>query len=114
MPDSSLDKEVEGLLGKGPEVQWVIELDNFTQLMMDQIKRNAHKGMREAWLEYPLEKTLVYLQISIAELRTALAYGLDVEEKAADVAVYAFILQDVFNNNPALKGIPSDSRYSGD
>ena len=97
-----------------PTPEWLTQHGLFTDLMIAQMERNSHKGMREAWIGYPLEQSMTQLQISIAELRTALAYGVDVDEKAADVGNWAYIVQDCFYNNPTLRGIPANARFSGE
>jgi hypothetical protein len=75
------------------------ELSDFMHTMALQSDRNWHKGGRDTWLETSFEIFLTSLQISIAELRTALTYGVDVDEKAADVANYAFYIWDQWCNN---------------
>ena len=95
------------------EEQWEI-YEKFTTLGAKQIEHNSHKGMRDAWLDYPLEQTLINLKMSVEELRVAAAYGIDVNEKAADVAVWAFIFQDIFFNSPVFTGLPTTKRFTGE
>lgn len=108
MPDSS-NPTVRGFNEVEEEV-----FTKFTSLMHLQMERNSYKGMRDAWLDYPLEKCVTILQMSVQELRTALAYGHDVEEKAADVANWAWIIQDKFWHGPDMIGQPTNRRFTGE
>lgn len=84
--------------------------ENFCVLMVHQMIRNSHKGFRDKWFSESLDKQLLTLQMSVAELRTAITYGIDVEDKAADVANWAAIIADNWKNNPRshVGGVPSD------
>ena len=94
--------------------EWRKQLEHFKALMIHQIERNSHKGMCQAWLQNNLEQYLIELQMNLAELRIALAYGQDVGDKAADVAVDAFIVWDLFTNSPRFHGIPENQRFDGE
>lgn len=79
--------------------------NKFFELMKAQMERNGHRKFREKWFNEPLDLQLTTLQMSIAELRTALVYGIDVEDKAADVANWACIIMDhVINGRGLLSG----------
>jgi hypothetical protein len=95
------------------QVKWIQDMDEFHNLMQKQIERNAHKGMQESWLAYPLEKCMIQLQISQEELRVALAHGVDVDDKAADVANWSFIIQNIFYKS-SLARVHPNARFSGD
>lgn len=87
-------------------------LSSFIGICFRQIVRNWHKGGRDRWTSDSLDGQMLRLNISVQELRTALAYGVDVDEKAADVANWAFIIQDNWYNNPTLKGLPPEKRFN--
>lgn len=84
----------------------------FSQTMLAQVERNRHKGMRKVWTAQDLDAQMLRLNISVQELRTALAYGVDVEDKAADCAVWSFMIWDNFTNNPELIGLPPGKRFN--
>lgn len=90
-------------------VVWKDLVNGFAFQMKAQIERNMHKGGREAWLEASFDQYLLELQQNVAELRVALTYGNAVLDKAADVAVDAFIIWDIWHTfggiqDPAQKG----------
>lgn len=93
---------------------WQYQIAQFFDLCKEQMLRNRHKGMRETWTAQSLDAQLLSLQVSVAELRTALAYGVDVPDKAADVANWGFIIQDNFHHNPELIGLPPTKRFTSD
>jgi hypothetical protein len=111
--DASTSEHEAQRLAQGT-LEWEEKLDEFLALMKKQILRNSHKGMRDAWLDYPLEGDVQAVKMSVEEARLAMAYGIDVDEKWADVAVWAFISSDAFHNNPALRGIPLHKRFTGE
>lgn len=101
-----------------PQSEWEKKLDEFFHAMKQQIMLNSHKGMRDAWLSNPLEDQVISIKINTQELRTALAYGVDVLDKAADVAVWSFFVWDNFANNskwgPEGRTTPPDKRFTGE
>lgn len=84
-----------GDLGESVELSEISELvRRFAAHMFERIRLNKHKGLRKAWLKYSVDGTLIELQMNKEELRIALAYGVDVLDKAADVAVDALMIWD--------------------
>jgi hypothetical protein len=94
-------------LPPGVDETWI----GFFARMAEQMRRNQHKGFQDTWFNEPLSKQLSVLHQSVEEVRVALAYGNDVEDKLADVANWACIMYDNYVNNPAshIGGVPGIS-----
>src|SRR5688572_30361236 len=94
--------------------QWQKQMSEFWIAMRVQMERNEHKGMRDSWLKYNLDAAFQHLNMSVQELRLAVAMGIDIQDKAVDVANWPFIIWDNFYNNPANIGglIPPEKRFT--
>lgn len=82
--------------------EWEVKLADQCNLVRTMILRNAHKGMRDVWTNQSWDDQLISLNISVQELRLALVYGVDVDEKAADIMAWAYIIADNWAHNAGI------------
>ena len=97
----------------GEDRFWLERLDYFRDHMQTLILRNRHKGMREAWVLQPLLEQIKSLRISIRELEIALEEDVDVMDKAADVANWALIIWDHWDDLAIHKSFGLDPSLRG-
>jgi hypothetical protein len=92
----------------GMPTEEAIAWGQFFQLMCAQMVRNTHKGWRKGYFNQSLDQQMQILKMDVAEARIALAYGIDVADKLADVANLCAIILDNYKNNPHVGGFSGD------
>lgn len=109
-PSSNLGLAVDSLpLAEDVELAQISELVRaFAAQMFARIRQNSHKGLRTAWTNKDWEAQLIELNMNVYEMRGAMTFGVDVLDKAADVAVDAFILWDNWHSNAGIANLPKE------